>query len=180
MSPKPQPTTNLETSTQPTPTPTLNFNPSMFLTAYGPKIRSQVAFPEIGLAKQSFKDECDINTIMRRYAQTGLVDHLNTRQPRYMEVPDGLDFASCMAVVVDARERFQLLPADVRDRFGNDPGKLLAFLQDEDNRAEAEKLGLVPKKSAAPTPPEPPAKASAAPPPVSPTGTPPATPPSAS
>ena len=35
------------------------------------------------------------------------------------------------------------LPADLRKRFSNDPGQLLSFLENEDNRAEAIKLGLV-------------------------------------
>lgn len=35
------------------------------------------------------------------------------------------------------------LPAELRKRFRNDPGMLLAFLEDPQNRAEAESLGLV-------------------------------------
>lgn len=139
-----------------------------FATAYGPKLRVALTFPEQGREKQSFKEECDINNIMRRFSVTGVLDHVNQRQPMWGEVPD-LDFAGAMAIVVDARERFEQLPALVRDRFNNDPAKLLEFIRDPANRDEGVKLGLFRPK-----------EAPAAPPPVSPTGTPSATPPSAS
>lgn len=37
---------------------------------------------------------------------------------------------------------FGLLPAKVRDRFGNDPGAMLDFLADSKNDKEAVELGL--------------------------------------
>lgn len=162
------------TSTHTPPSPLTPSDSSLprFLSAYSPKIRSQLQFPERGLEKQSFKDECDINNIMRRFQNTGVIDHLSQRPAMYGEIPE-LDFAGAMGIVVEARERFQALPAVVRDRFDNDPAKLLAFVQNPDNRDEAIKLGIVEPRQGTATPP-------AAPPPVSPTGAPPATPPSAS
>jgi len=39
-----------------------------FVTAYGPKARLRhVTPPGVGRTKQSFKDECDINNIMKRF-----------------------------------------------------------------------------------------------------------------
>ncbi|AXH71831.1 MAG: internal scaffolding protein [Microviridae sp.] len=122
-----------------------------FTSAYSPKIKSQLFFAEQGRTKQSFKDECDINTIMRRYSVTGQLDHVNQRQAMYGEVPD-YDFAQAMQTVQHARDQFAALPSDLRDRFGNDPARLLAFLQDPANRQEAVTLGLV---NAPPPPPEP-------------------------
>lgn len=164
-----------------TPTSQLNTSPSTeplstpyptFRTAYGPKLRVALTFPEQGREKQSFKDECDINNIMRRFQVTGEVTHLNQRPPMFGEVPD-IDFAGAMSIVVDARERFQQLPATIRDRFNNDPGRLLEFIQNPDNREEGIRLGILQAPQATATPP-------AAPPPVSPTGAPPAAPASAS
>ncbi|AXH75464.1 MAG: internal scaffolding protein [Microviridae sp.] len=159
----------LSTPITPSNTPPLTHH---FLSAYSPKNRSQLSFTGPGRTKQSFKDECDINTIMRRYQLTGEIAHLSQRSPIFGDFPE-MDFNQAMAIVVQARENFSQLPAEVRDRFANDPARLLAFLQDPDNREEGIKLGLLRK-------PEPPAKPPVAPPTVSPTVTPPPTPKNAS
>ena len=117
--------------------------PKIFITAYGPKRRISLSFPATeGRTKQSFKDECDINTIMRRYAQTGVLEHTRREQPRYDDVT-GYDYQRAMDIVADARTAFAELPAAIRDRFNNDPGELLDFVQDEENLDEAAELGLV-------------------------------------
>ncbi|AXH72089.1 MAG: internal scaffolding protein [Microviridae sp.] len=122
-----------------------------FISAYSQKIRSQLLFAEQGRTKQSFKDECDINIIMKRFAVTGELSHLSQAQPLWGDLPE-IDFHGAMAVVVDARERFQTLPAELRDRFLNDPARLLAFVQDPANKEEGIKLGLFRKPEPAPSP----------------------------
>lgn len=104
--------------------------------------RHTMTFATLGRTKQSFKDECDINLIMKRYERTGVIDFINPRTSFYSDCPD-LDFQAAMQLVKDAKDRFAALPSNVRDRFGNDPGKLLQFLSDPSNREEAIKLGLV-------------------------------------
>ena len=51
----------------------------------------------------------------------------------------------------NARESFAMLPSSIRKRFDNDPGLLLAFLDDENNREEAFSLGLIPQNGSTPT-----------------------------
>ena len=53
------------------------------------------------------------------------------------------DYQSSFELIRSAQAQFDALPSSVRDRFDNDPSKLIAFLNDPDNRAEAEKLGLL-------------------------------------
>lgn len=96
----------------------------------------------VSKTKQSFKDECDINRIMARYAATGTLDFVNRREAQFLDVSD-IDFQNAMRIVTESREAFMTLPAAVRDRFQNDPGQLLGFLSDDSNREEAIKLGLV-------------------------------------
>lgn len=142
--------------------------PSSFNTpyrhAYGPKLRQLLHFTRPDRAKQSFKDECDINLIMKRYEQTGQIDHLANRPIVYGDVP-ALDFQQAMGLVVEAREQFGLLPAAVRDRFGNDPAQLMAFLENPANKEEGIRLGLL----KAPTAPQA-APGAPAVPPATPTG----------
>src|SRR5262245_43276128 len=112
-------------------------------TAYGPKERVKLEFPAgEGRTKQSFKDECDINVIMRRYEKTGVLTHLRKVQPEFADCT-GRDFNEAMNLVAEARTAFAELPSSVRDRFDNDPAKFLDFCQDEGNLDEAGELGLL-------------------------------------
>jgi len=110
--------------------------------AYGPRTRVQQTFTGTGRTKQSHKDECDINQIMKRFETTGIITHINQSTPRYGDFPQ-VDFQDALNIVKDAQARFAELPSTIRDRFSNDPQKLLLFLQNPENRDEARKLGLL-------------------------------------
>lgn len=105
-------------------------------------LESGLRCDDVSLAKQSFADEADINTIVRRFGLTGQLPS-GVEAPTYGDFVGVFDFHSAMNAVAQARESFDKLPADVRYRFNNDPGQLVDFCSDEANRAEAEKLGLV-------------------------------------
>lgn len=71
------------------------------------------------------------------------------------EVSQKVDLQSALEVVRRSQEAFDALPADLRFRFGNDPVAFMDFVQDESNKDEAIKLGLIPKPEEPPPPPEP-------------------------
>lgn len=147
---QPQPLISLSENQPLQPLPHLYSFPS----AYSPKIKSALYFnPADDRTKQSFKDECDINVILQRYAATGQITHINERAPMWGDAP-ALDFAGAMALVVKAREEFAALPANVRDRFNNNPQELLNFLSKAENQEEAVKLGLAAARTPPPQPPE--------------------------
>lgn len=99
---------------------------------------------EASMTKQSFKEECDINNIVKRFEATGILEHLNmrTREGMYVDLPDPLDFQESLEIVRQAESAFMSLPADLRARFGNDPEQFLAFTNDPANQEEMIKLGL--------------------------------------
>jgi len=67
------------------------------------------------------------------------------------------DYHSSLNQIIEAQDAFEALPSSMRKRFGNDPGELLAFLEDPANNEEAVKLGL--RQAPPPPPPEaPPAR----------------------
>jgi len=103
--------------------------------------------------KQSHKAECDINNIIKAYSAPGMIEqlHLAAAKGVYMDLPAEFDYQDALNIVASANEAFAQLPSRIRERFGNDPQKLLAFMQDGENLGEAIKLGLV----KAPPPPEP-------------------------
>lgn len=100
---------------------------------------------EPSMTKQSFAEEADINTIVRRFGLTGQLPE-NVRMPTYEDFTGVTDFKSAMDALALARESFEEMPAHVRERFDNDPHQFVEFCSDEKNRDEAVKLGLVPAK----------------------------------
>ena len=108
---------------------------------------SGLACEEPSLAQQHFKDECDINNILRQFNITGLLP-ANPVSPRYGDFSGIGDYHTALNRVIAAQDEFESLPAQIRARFDNDPSKLIEFLDDENNRPEAESLGLVEKAAA--------------------------------
>ena len=108
---------------------------------------SGLACEEPSLAQQHFKDECDINTILERFNITGLLPQAPL-PPRYGDFSGIGDYHTALNRVLAAQDEFEALPAQIRARFQNDPAQLIEFLQNENNRAEAEELGLIDKAAA--------------------------------
>jgi len=102
---------------------------------------------DASLAQQHYKEECDINTILEKFNITGLLPE-NPLSPRYGDFTGIGDYHTAMNRVFAAQDEFEALPAQIRARFGNDPAQLIEFLENSDNRPEAEELGLVEKATA--------------------------------
>jgi phage internal scaffolding protein len=117
-----------------------------------------VEFTQKSMTKQSFRDECNINTIMARYEKTGvLVDPLQMRQvkPLFDDFSNIPDYQEAQNAIIEAENLFNALPSSIRKRFGNDPALLLDFMSDPDNYDEAVRLGIVSKSETETKIPEP-------------------------
>jgi len=101
------------------------------------------------LTEQGHAASADINTIMHRAERTGQVQ-VTAASAMYGDFTAVGDYQSALEAVRMAQAAFMSLDPAIRERFGNDPGRLLAFLSDESNRPEAEKLGLVESRDAQP------------------------------
>lgn len=114
-------------------------------------LESGLACHDLTLTQQQFAEECDINTILRRFGITGEVPQ-TTRIPLQGDFTAVVDFQSALNLVMQADEAFMQLGAETRKYFDNNPGAMLDFLSDPANREQAEKLGLtrpiVPKETA--------------------------------
>lgn len=93
------------------------------------------------MTQQQFKDECDIRWLLKRYRETGTP--LPVPVGSFEDVSSVADFQTHMNAVARTKEYFDSLPSATRARFANDPMQLVAFLNDDSNRAEAVKLGLL-------------------------------------
>lgn len=120
-----------------------------FRTAYGPQNKVQLNCTDPSRARQSMKQECDINFILQKYKKTGLITHVAKHQGSYGEF-DVIDFHEAMNAIRDAEEMFLELPADLRKKFHNDPGEFVEFTTNPDNRDTMEALGLIQPKKAQP------------------------------
>jgi len=103
---------------------------------------SALVCDEPTLAQQHFKEQCDINRIVKQYAATGTVPG-NVRMPLQEDFVGITDYHTAMNAVRRGEEAFSALQPHVRERFKNDPAQFVEFCLNPDNKAEAEKLGLV-------------------------------------
>ncbi len=94
------------------------------------------------LAIQSAEEESNINTIVRRFGLTGQLPD-QVAMPRTGDFTNIPDFHTAMNMVRQAQEEFLRVPAEVRARFNNDPQAFMQFVEDDSNRDEAAKLGLL-------------------------------------
>lgn len=110
--------------------------------------------------KQSFKEECDINTLVKRFGLTGHIPK-DVRMPVHADFSNITDYQSLLNVKRAADEAFMAMPAEIRDRFANDPARLVRFCSEVDekgnyvNLAEMRRLGLANPEKVAPPPPPP-------------------------
>lgn len=123
----------------------------------GPKVRSYFTRPGsqagaisfVGvrdLTDQSLKDQCDINKIVERFVDSGMwpIPGQNAPELEYDAFDIHPTLQDQLQLVIDAKERFDALPASVRSRFGNDLEALISFVADSNNRDQAVALGLIP------------------------------------
>lgn len=99
--------------------------------------------------KQSFKDQCDVNEILKRYAATGLLPSVNSRPPFYGDVSNVTDYRQALDSVIEAKASFAELPLSIRSRFSDDPSLFLSFVTNPQNEDECVRLGLFVRPAAA-------------------------------
>jgi len=93
-------------------------------------------------AQQHHKDECDINVILERFGKTGHMP-VNAISGTYGDFSGVHDYHTALNALIASQAEFDALPAQIRNRFANEPAKLIEFLDDPKNQAEATSLGLI-------------------------------------
>jgi len=95
-----------------------------------------------GRAKQSMRDECDINLIMAQYVKTGFMSHVSAGIPDFVDVSELTDYRSAIEHVRSVEEYFVGLPAVVRSRFDNDAVSFMEYLESGASEEDLRALGL--------------------------------------
>lgn len=107
------------------------------------------------LTQQQFKDECDIDCILRRYDQTGvLVDPLSERRlAQFGDFSNLPSFAEYQNRLAEVSEYFMSLPPDIRSNFANDVGTFIEAIGNPDNESKLIELGILEKVASEPSEP---------------------------
>lgn len=119
-------------------------------------VKDRERYPTVVSSKskteQAHIGSTNINAIITKMRRTGTVP-ATSAQPMFGDFTNVGDYTECRNRVMEAQKIFDLLPSSVRARFANNPEKIIEFLSSEENRPEAEKLGLVlPRKEVPETP----------------------------
>lgn len=93
------------------------------------------------LTKQAFKDQTNVNNILKKHAvnQTQLPALIQSN-PTFGTFGAPQSLLEAYDTVKKAETQFSALPARVREKFQNDPAQFLAFAQDPSKRGDLQKL----------------------------------------
>lgn len=124
----------------------MNFNSRYSVTGQKPGVK----FTEPSATLQSFKDDADINCIIARYENTGvLVDPTVpvSRTPNFGDFSDLPTYQEAQNVIIAAKNAFGNLSSKIRERFNNDPAAYFDFVRSLQKGSEAYdeaiRLGIV-------------------------------------
>lgn len=112
------------------------------------------------MTRQSEMAACDIHNILKQFSQVGFEQLVreNAAKGQYADLTNLPEYQESLNIVIAAENAFLAMPSQIRDRFQNDPARLIAFLGDPANQDEAIRLGLAkdtrppPEPAPSPTP----------------------------
>ncbi len=86
-----------------------------------------------GRTKQAFKDETDINKILKRAQKTGTISHLAKNEGRYADFSE-FDYQENLIKLTQGRELFDSLPSEIRNEFRQNPDAFFKYVNDPANK----------------------------------------------
>lgn len=100
-----------------------------------------IKFKDLSLTEQAHANDVDINQIMAKAKRGEHSDYIREHEGHYMDATS-VDFYEAQIVVAESKSLFEDLPSEIRNKFKNDPGKFLDFVQDPENLEEMYDLKL--------------------------------------
>lgn len=100
------------------------------------EVRGLNCDPAEGMTQQHFKDECDINFLLKNY------NDIPVPPPVYADCSQYSDLQSAIDMVRAAADDFAAVPSEIRARFGNSPAAFFDFCNNPDNKELLISLGL--------------------------------------
>lgn len=114
------------------------------LDAQKHSLSSGLACKDESKTVQADAEAADINNIVKKFGVTGMLPY-GDLQPVYDDFTDfPVDYHSAMNYIRDADQAFLEFPAEIREKFDNDPGQFLNRLADPFQREFFRDLGFIP------------------------------------
>lgn len=107
------------------------FRKKVIRTHHSQVERVQVIFPDDGLTKQSFRDECNINHIISRYRKTGSITHVKPNFQWQAGVQPTYDYLQTQTAIAEAKSIYEGMPLDQREKFDGVQDFLEACVTDD-------------------------------------------------
>ena len=92
--------------------------------------------------KASLGPATDINYIVAKFQQTGMLNHVSPLQPKYGDFSQAISLKHAMDTVNDAWADFDSLPHDVIRACGADPTRMLEMLATQEGCEKLKAAGL--------------------------------------
>lgn len=116
----------------------------VIVSGYEPSVKETLFLPGESVTQQHFRDECDINNIVKRYNATGLIRQI-PGDPIYADFTQlPKDYHDALGRVIEAQEAFMRLSSNVRAQFDNDPAAFVEFAVDPANLDQMREWRLAP------------------------------------
>lgn len=109
---------------------------------YSKRLKTSIKFKQPSRTKQAFKEQCDINTIMTRFATTGILPETNSAPPVYGDAPSQT-FHESMNAIHEAKNDFYDLPNETREKFDFNPHKYIDFITNNPDASQLADMGLL-------------------------------------
>ena len=91
-------------------------------------------------AKQGFKDQCDINTIIDQARVSGVLAHTEANAGFYADLDDNFDYEQAEIKIAEANSAFYGLDVEIRNEFGNKPANFHKWCAGKTQEQIIEKL----------------------------------------
>ncbi len=90
-------------------------------------------YKKTGMTKQSFKDETDINIILKRAQKSGTISHLSKYEARYGDF-SGFDFSEAQIKIAQGGEIFDALPVELKREFNQSSAQFFDYVNNPENK----------------------------------------------
>ena len=90
-----------------------------------------IYFDQPSRTQQQFADDANVNTIVRRFAETGVDPYASRAEAARYGFATSIDFKTAMDNVAEVNSAFAQLPAKTRAEFDNDPAAWLSAQIDQ-------------------------------------------------
>lgn len=103
-----------------------------------------ISFTKPSMTQQQFRDESDMNNIVRSALNTGDMSVFQPDQrAEFYDCTDFEDYQTSLNFLRDVEDDFESLPAKTRKLFGNNVDRYVQFMVDPANHAKAIEIGLL-------------------------------------